>query len=277
MLTITTPQPFAVVSRNTNSIDIVAVGTDSQIYHKAYDESGWQDWTSLGGNFAYEAPALVASSPNRLDLFGRDKTTKNLMRLAWNGAAWETEWHESDEQQFDRGFAAVSWEVGRVDVFGTANDRMYHRAVRFCVRRVETMRSELTSHSSSMAARSPTTEKIGTPLSSQIWLLHPGQKAASTCSVSGTTRECGRKRTIRQQEAGNSHRRIGKSRKFRMAPRVQRVALQATRQLLLGRLINFTFSLWARRGSGAILRCIECTATERGWITKTSVGPGPVH
>lgn len=139
MLTITTPQPFAVVSRNTNSIDLVAVGTDSQIYHKAYDESGWQAWTSLGGNFAYEAPALVASSPNRLDLFGRDKTTKNLMRLAWNGAAWETEWHKSDDQQFDRGFAAVFWEAGRVDVFGTAHDRMYHRAVRFRVRRVETM------------------------------------------------------------------------------------------------------------------------------------------
>lgn len=129
MLSIAPNQTFSAVCRDTGLIDIVAIGADSQMYHKAWSNAHWHEWENLGGNFAAEAPALVASSKNRLDVFARDKASKVLMHSAWSDDEWATEWDSLDDQKFEHRFVAQSWGPGRVDVFGTTDDQMYHRAV----------------------------------------------------------------------------------------------------------------------------------------------------
>lgn len=122
-------QPLAAVSRAKGLIDLVVVGSDSQIYHKAYNDSGWQDWISLGGDFADEAPALVAVTSERLDVFGRDRSTKKLMHSAWTNGTWTTEWDSPEGPEFERRFETQSSQNGQIDLFGTANGRLYYRSV----------------------------------------------------------------------------------------------------------------------------------------------------
>lgn len=123
-------QPLAAVSISKGLIDLVVVGADSQIYHKAYNDLGWQDWTSLGGNLADEAPALVTVNSERLNVFGRDRsTTKQLMHSAWTNKTWTTEWDSPDGPEFERRFETKSSRNGQIDLFGTANGRLYYRSV----------------------------------------------------------------------------------------------------------------------------------------------------
>lgn len=129
-------QPLAAVSRDTGLIDIVAVGEDSRMYHKAYDGFSWsEDWTlvSSGGDFMDEAPALVASTRERLDVFARLRTTKKLMHSSWTNGSWAVEWNspdKSEKPEFDRKFVVASSRVGQVDLFETAGDQVYYRSVR---------------------------------------------------------------------------------------------------------------------------------------------------
>ncbi|KAM0721480.1 hypothetical protein Q7P37_002404 [Cladosporium fusiforme] len=122
-------QPLAAVSRGKDLIDLVVVGANSQMYHKAYDKSGWQDWASLGGDFADEAPALVTVDSKRLDVFARDRTTKRLMHSAWTNGSWATEWDDQDDLEFERRFAVLSSQSGQIDLFGTAAGRLYYRSI----------------------------------------------------------------------------------------------------------------------------------------------------
>lgn len=124
------PQPLAAVCRGTGLIDLVAIGPDSQIYHKAYNDSGWQDWVSLGGDFKDEAPALVASTPERLDVFARHRTTKKMMHLLWDNDSWATEWDSPEGPEFERRFAVATSSAGRIDLFGATSDYLYYRSVR---------------------------------------------------------------------------------------------------------------------------------------------------
>jgi hypothetical protein len=80
-----------------NRLDIFGLGTDSQMFHKAWDGSAWYpsptDWEPLGGIFA-SPPAVVAWGPDRLDIFGLG-TDSQMFHKAWDGSAWypsPTDW-----------------------------------------------------------------------------------------------------------------------------------------------------------------------------------------
>ncbi len=63
----------AVNSWGANRLDIFGLGTDDQMYHKAWDGSEWlpsvTGWEAVGGGFN-SPPAVVSWSANRLDIFG---------------------------------------------------------------------------------------------------------------------------------------------------------------------------------------------------------------
>lgn len=81
---------IAVASWGSNRLDIFGLGTDNQMYHKAWNGHAWlpsaTDWELLGG--AFNSPPAVASwGTNRLDIFGLG-TDDQMYHKAWNGNAW---------------------------------------------------------------------------------------------------------------------------------------------------------------------------------------------
>ena len=109
------------------------VGTDSEMYHKAWDGSAWlpsvSGWDALGGEFS-SGPAAVSWGAGRLDVFGVGMDGQ-LYHKAWTGAAWSPAGGGWDALggKFSSGPAAVSWGAGRLDVFGVGTDsQVYHKA-----------------------------------------------------------------------------------------------------------------------------------------------------
>jgi len=81
----------AVASWGPNRLDIFGLGTDNQMFHKAWN-GAWHPsptgWEPLGGVFN-SPPAVASWGPNRLDIFGLG-TDNQMFHKAWNGA-----WHPS--------------------------------------------------------------------------------------------------------------------------------------------------------------------------------------
>ncbi|SDH88630.1 Repeat of unknown function, partial [Paraburkholderia steynii] len=75
------------VSWGPNRLDIFGLGTDNQMFHKAWARA-WspspKDWEPLGGRFN-SSPAAVSWGPNRLDIFGLG-TDNQMFHKAWAGA-----------------------------------------------------------------------------------------------------------------------------------------------------------------------------------------------
>jgi hypothetical protein len=91
------PPSSAVASWGSNRLDIFGLGTDNQMYHKAWNGTSWEpsqtDWQPLGGTFN-SPPAAVSWGSNRLDIFGLG-TDNQMYHKAWNGTSWEpsqTDW-----------------------------------------------------------------------------------------------------------------------------------------------------------------------------------------
>jgi hypothetical protein len=139
-LTVTTDNPFgiektisiAVASWGANRLDIFGLGTNNEMFHKAWNGSAWlpspAGWEALGGVF--DSPPAVASwGPNRLDIFGLG-TNNEMFHKAWNGSAWlpsATGW-EALGGKFDSPPAVASWSANRLDIFGLGTDnQMYHK------------------------------------------------------------------------------------------------------------------------------------------------------
>jgi hypothetical protein len=80
-----------VVSWGANRLDIFGLGTDNQMYHKAWDGSNWQPsvtgWEALGGVFN-SPPSAVSWGANRLDIFGLG-TDNQMFHKAWDGSNWQ--------------------------------------------------------------------------------------------------------------------------------------------------------------------------------------------
>ena len=78
-------------SWGSNRLDIFALGTDNQMFHKAWD-GAWHPsvtaWEPLGGVFA-SPPSVVSWGNNRLDIFALG-TDNQMFHKAWDGA-----WHPS--------------------------------------------------------------------------------------------------------------------------------------------------------------------------------------
>jgi hypothetical protein len=86
----------AITSWSAQRLDIVVVGSDKSLWHRAWDFSlrdennGWTEWETLNGSYLY-SPAMVSRSANRLDIFAIDANSSMVFR-AWEGDHWSAEW-----------------------------------------------------------------------------------------------------------------------------------------------------------------------------------------
>jgi len=73
---------------------VVIRGAVGQIYHRSYNGTAWSGWNNLGG-VTVSAPAAVASSANRLDLWVRG-TDNGLQHKFWQPSTgwsgWSADW-----------------------------------------------------------------------------------------------------------------------------------------------------------------------------------------
>ncbi|MDP9169446.1 MAG: hypothetical protein M3N54_02405, partial [Acidobacteriota bacterium] len=115
------------VAWGANRLDLVGLGTDAAMYHKAWNGSAWlANWEKLGGLFT-SPPTVVSWGPNRLDIFslGADNA---MYHKAWDGNAWQPNW-ENLGGFFTSPPAVVAWGPNRLDICGLGADHaMYHKA-----------------------------------------------------------------------------------------------------------------------------------------------------
>lgn len=132
---------LAATSWGPDRIDLFSVGTNSCLYHNCWDGETWQGWRpfALQDQMAWErssttiaAPAAVASTPGRIDLFvlGID----NQIYHAWgDGENWQG-WENVGGPGM-HGVAVTARGPGNLDLFTIGTDiegtdnHMYHRAM----------------------------------------------------------------------------------------------------------------------------------------------------
>ena len=83
----------AATSRGTDSIDLLVRGADGQIYSTTGTAAGWSAWSSLGGA-TVSAPAAVASSASRIDVWARGPSGA-LQHKFWQPTTGWSVWSES--------------------------------------------------------------------------------------------------------------------------------------------------------------------------------------
>jgi hypothetical protein len=116
-----------------NRLDIVGIGTDGGIYHKAWTGTSWApsplDWERLGGVFT-SPPAVASWGNNRLDIFALG-TDGAMYHKAWTGTSWAPsalDW-ERLGGVFTSPPAVASWGNNRLDIFALGTEgAMYHKA-----------------------------------------------------------------------------------------------------------------------------------------------------
>jgi hypothetical protein len=90
---------LSVVSWGQNRLDVFAVGTDNNLWHRWYDNNGWANgvgrnavWVNLGAPPTTEPalaspPSVVSWGPNRIDIFAQGNDG-NLWQESWLGTVW---------------------------------------------------------------------------------------------------------------------------------------------------------------------------------------------
>src|ERR1051326_6459315 len=112
----------AAATTSSNVIDVFAVrgsgDAAGNIYQAHYDQNanGWTDWPPLPVGHSFNAaPAVTSWDPNEFDVF--DRATDGLLyQSTWNGAGW-SEWKPITTFKLANAPGAVSWGVGRYDLF----------------------------------------------------------------------------------------------------------------------------------------------------------------
>jgi hypothetical protein len=134
------PAPMAVTSWAAGRLDIVGLGVDKAVYHKAFDTSlgsQWipsaMNWDSLVAGFV-AVPVAASWGPNRLDVFNIGPDFQCYIK-SWDGSAWSDWTGLGRDFGFNGRLAVTSWGPGRLDVFGIQpfavdgnNNQMYHKA-----------------------------------------------------------------------------------------------------------------------------------------------------
>jgi hypothetical protein len=127
----------AVAAWGASRLDIVVVGADRQLYHKAWDGQRWlpsaTGYEALGGLVRDgSSPAIASWGSDRLDIVvvGDDR---NLAHKAWNGNRWlpSATGYEPLGGPVRGGSspAIVSWGSDRLDIALVSDDRqIYHKA-----------------------------------------------------------------------------------------------------------------------------------------------------
>lgn len=120
---------IAAVSQSTNRLDIFGLGTNTSMFHKAWDGSGWRPsltgWDSLGGTFN-SPPAVMSWGAGRVDVFvlGSDNS---MFQKAWTSSGW-SDW-VSLGGVFNSPPSVMTWGVNRQDIFAIGTDNaMYQKA-----------------------------------------------------------------------------------------------------------------------------------------------------
>ncbi|MDM5223539.1 S8 family serine peptidase [Peribacillus sp. NJ11] len=109
---------------NEKKIDVFAVGLDSALWRKSWNETSWSEWSKIGGA-CLSAPSAVARSADKIDVFvlGPDNSVwrKEL------GVGVSEEW-TSLGGLCQYGAAVSSWGENRLDVFAVGlNSEMWHK------------------------------------------------------------------------------------------------------------------------------------------------------
>lgn len=105
--------PPAAVARQTNWVDVFALGMDKGLYVKWWDGQKWSEWVDLGGVLT-SPPAASSWGPNNIDVFGLGKD-KSLWHLWWDGQKWSA-WEDLGGK-LTSAPAAVGRQHNWVDVF----------------------------------------------------------------------------------------------------------------------------------------------------------------
>ncbi|HVM28450.1 MAG TPA: M15 family metallopeptidase [Mycobacteriales bacterium] len=117
----------ALASEAPGRLDVVALGADGGLWHRASDTAGasWYAWTPLGGRLT-SSPSAVAWGPGRLDVVARGADGAVWQR-SWTGSAW-TGWQSLGGQVRARPELA-SWAPGRLDLVARGADgAIWHRS-----------------------------------------------------------------------------------------------------------------------------------------------------
>jgi hypothetical protein len=121
-----------VVAWGANRLDVFALGTDRQLYHKWWNGSAWgpslKGYEAMGG-VCTSVPQAVAWGANRLDVFVIG-TDRQLYHKWWNGSAWgpSLKGWEAMGGVIKEDPRVVSWAANRLDVFVVGTDRqLYHK------------------------------------------------------------------------------------------------------------------------------------------------------
>jgi hypothetical protein len=113
------------VSRNTNLLDVFAIGLDGALYHRWWDGKNWFGPENLGGAALQGSPASVSWSHDRIDVFA---ITRNgaLMHWWWNGGPWGGPDNLGGNSLVGSP-TAISWVANRLDIFAvTAAANLVH-------------------------------------------------------------------------------------------------------------------------------------------------------
>ncbi len=120
------PAAPAAVAWAANRLDVFALASDGNLYHKWWDGSHWGGPENLGGGNLVNSPAVAAWAANRLDVFaiGNDG---NLYHKWWDGSNWG-----GPENLLGGNLvfspSAVSWAANRLDIFALGSDgNLYHK------------------------------------------------------------------------------------------------------------------------------------------------------
>jgi spore germination protein YaaH len=113
-----------VASWGATRADVFMRGSDNQLYHAAWDATGWH-WESLGGALASD-PGAVSMAPNRIDVFVRG-TDNNLWHRWFDGTKWYG-YENLGGGGLSSGPDVASWGNNRLDIFVRGSDnQLWHR------------------------------------------------------------------------------------------------------------------------------------------------------
>ena len=111
--------PSVTYRQGTGEIDIVGVGTDSQLFHAFY-ASGWSAWEPLGGGVSGN-PSIISPASQTLEIYARGVADHQLYEKLWTpGSSWSPYYPLGDS--LTSGVAATAWDTNRRDVFARGSD-----------------------------------------------------------------------------------------------------------------------------------------------------------
>ena len=111
--------PSVTYRQGSGEIDVVGVGTDSQLYHAFY-AGGWSGWEPLGGGISAN-PSMISPASGTLDIYVRGVADHQLYQKTWTpGVGWSAFYPLGGV--LSSGIAATAWDTNRRDIFARGAD-----------------------------------------------------------------------------------------------------------------------------------------------------------